>query len=106
MKYLWIIGAALVVTPTILFAGLFYIVSGWEREVQKRDYVPSGMRIFVVDFASDPNVVAYNPEKVSRQALEKFANAHCGIGVLELADQEPSFLNKLRGENRAIIRCQ
>ena len=105
MRGFIVFSATLLVGMCVLTITMFWWITGWERAVQSRDYVPDGLRILVVDFPSDPNVIAYDPERVSGQSLEQFANALCGSGVLELSDRKPSLLNKLRGEKRAIIRC-
>ncbi|WP_299546583.1 hypothetical protein [uncultured Tateyamaria sp.] len=88
------------------FAGLFWFaITGPERTVQQRETTPEGLRVILVDFPSDPNIVSFDPAKISAMALQDFATSLCGHGTRSISELQPTLFDKLRGHNRAEIIC-
>ncbi len=96
---------AAMAVPIAAIATAFYFVSFPERSVQAKDYTPSGLRVILVDFPGDPNIVAFDSERVSTSGLQEFANAHCRYSEIKIEMLEPTLLDQLRGEKLARFIC-
>ena len=63
----------LVFLPILLLVGIFVLFLWWirgpERLAQQKPFVPAGLQILLVDFPGEANIVRYNPEIVSQEAL-------------------------------------
>ncbi|MDA7966104.1 MAG: hypothetical protein MPJ51_15570 [Ruegeria sp.] len=63
-----------------------------------------GIRVVLVDFPSDPNIVSYDPNLISSDQLFAFGMQLCGY-TPAVSEMEPTFFDKLRAHQRAGIVC-
>jgi len=87
--------------------GGFLALSYWglsfpERLAQEK--APDGLRVVLVDFPSDPNIVSYDPNLISKDDLFNFGRQLCGDPPV-VSELEPTFIDKLRDHQRASIVC-
>lgn len=92
-------------TVGVVLALTWYWISGPERNVQNQSFTPEGLRVVLVDFPSDPNIVTYDPDRLSSDDLDAFARKLCHIGVKDISERTTTLLDKLRRHNRATITC-
>ena len=102
MKSLAFLAAGIIGGTMAIF---WYWITGPERSVQNQPSTPDGLRVVVVDFPSDPNLVTYDPERVTHDDLAIFARNLCGKGPKDISEQAPTLLDNLRGHHRATITC-
>ncbi|WP_425078945.1 hypothetical protein [Ruegeria denitrificans] len=101
MRFLKIIGFFCCLLGGIL-ALFLWAASYPERLAQEK--APDGIRVVLVDFPSDPNIVSYDPSLISSGALFTFGRQLCGDTPV-VSDLEPTFVDRLRDYHPASIVC-
>ncbi|WP_377191273.1 hypothetical protein [Ruegeria meonggei] len=101
MKILKIIGLL------SFLVGGFLTLSYWglsfpERLAQEK--APDGIKVVLVDFPSDPNIVTFDPSLISADELFTFGRQLCGYTPV-VSELEPTFYDRLRDRQRASIVC-
>ena len=89
----------------VLLGTFWYAIRSPERAVQNRDYTPDGLTVVLVDFPSDPNIVRYDPDRVSHNQVKEFAKELCGNDIRKITEMTPTLLDRLRGQVRTTIAC-
>jgi hypothetical protein len=96
-----LLGVFIIVGAMAVF---WYFVSWPERAAQAQDFVPKGLRVVLVDFAGEPNIVAFPKSSIAAQELQTYANTYCGYEV-QVAALPASWFDKLFGRERAQFIC-
>jgi hypothetical protein len=89
----------------VLLGAFGYWISGPERMLQDKDFTPDGLTVVRVDFPSDPNIMRYDPDRISEEQLREFARELCRNDIRKITAMTPTLLDKLRGQERTMIAC-
>ncbi len=89
----------------VLLGAFGYWISGPERMLQDKDFTPDGLTVVRVDFPSDPNIMRYDPDRISEEQLREFARELCRNDIRKITEMTPTLLDKLRGQERTMIAC-
>jgi len=87
--------------------GGFLALSYWGLSFPERlaqEGAPDGIRVVLVDFPSDPNIVTFDPSLVTADELFAFGRQLCGDTPV-VSELEPTLIDKLRDHQRASIVC-
>ena len=90
----------------VFFWAFSWWIRGPERSWQGKAFTPDGLRVLLVDFPGETNIVSYDPDKVSQTQLQNFSTAICGNSDTQLTQGNRSWIDKLRGHQRASFVCQ
>jgi len=92
---------ALASISVLLLSGETYAATHAEEFAE----IPSGMKVILFSLKDDPQVVTYDPEKLSHQALTVFAADLCDSEQAYVKLVSPWLAQRLRRRNRAHIFC-
>ena len=85
----------------ILIAGETYAATHAEEFAD----IPSGLKVILFSLKDDPQVVTYDPDNLSHQALTVFAADLCDSEQAHVKPVSPRLAQRLQGRNRAHIYC-